>query len=116
MSYSRWGSSRFYTFWGGHNDVKEDQLFCIMLSLGKEIHFTYSELKLNIENCLDRTAELAAKAVEWKMRTQIIPPSEETTDEIDESDPFLDGDREELTEYMIEFINDMDEYFKITQP
>jgi len=41
MSYSRWGSSVWYTFWAGNSEIKEEQLFSVDCSR----EFTYAEIK-----------------------------------------------------------------------
>ena len=46
MSYSRWISSEFYTFWSGSGATKkEDEEFCCMFSLESAPHFCYNEVK-----------------------------------------------------------------------
>ena len=51
MSYSRWITSEFYTFWSGSGaSKKEDEQFCCMFSLDSSPHFCYSEVKDMIKN------------------------------------------------------------------
>ena len=51
MSYSRWISSEFYTFWSGSGATKkEDEEFCCMFSLDSAPHFSYNEVKDMIKN------------------------------------------------------------------
>lgn len=53
MSYSRWLTSRWYTFWlANDNPNKEEQVFCIC-ELGGSINFYYKDLKENKELCLE---------------------------------------------------------------
>ncbi|MFW6130507.1 MAG: hypothetical protein ACOC56_04915 [Atribacterota bacterium] len=50
MSYSRWSNSRWYTYWeisdSIHRDNQSFNIDCCM-------HFSYSELKDNIDKCLE---------------------------------------------------------------
>ena len=51
MSYSRWTTSEFYTFWSGSGaSKKEDEEFCCMFSLDSAPHFSYNEVKEMIKN------------------------------------------------------------------
>lgn len=51
MSYSRWTSSEFYTFWAGSKtNKKEEEQFCCMFSLESAPHFSYNEVKEMIKN------------------------------------------------------------------
>lgn len=53
MSYSRWGSSVFYTFWKSSSPPgKENQILVVDCSDSYE--FTYKELSQNMRSCLDR--------------------------------------------------------------
>ena len=51
MSYSRWITSEFYTFWSGSGaSKKEEEQFCCMFSLDSAPHFSYNEVKDMIKN------------------------------------------------------------------
>lgn len=104
MSYSRWGHSRFYTFWRATDSNKrEDQIFDIMFNFGRELTFTHKELKFDMEDCLNKCEEYCSNPNQWHMRKSIFPPSDETEEINDPPDPFEAGDREELKGYMIRF-------------
>lgn len=94
MSYSRWSSSDWYTYWMvGCGYKKEDQGFNIVgLS-----YFTYKQLVKNIDKCLEKTKVAAKK--------QYIPEVYEALD------------FKELKGYMEEFIKDIekDEQFFIKE-
>ena len=83
MSYSRWTTSEFYTFWSGSGAAKkEDEEFCCMFSLDSAPHFSYNEVKDMIKN-----PEI--------MRHKI-------------TDDLLPEHLEELKGYMQQFIRDVD--------
>lgn len=108
MSYSRWGGSRFYTFWRStKSKVKDDQIFDIMFDMGRELTFTYRELSYNMDGCLNKCEELCSKPYTWHMRKDFFPPYEETEEVIEPPRPFEIGDREELKLYMLQFIEDV---------
>lgn len=60
MSYSRWGSSVWYTYWCAHggasadDDKRDEQLFDICTVK----MFTYKELKDDIDGCIDKVREI----------------------------------------------------------
>lgn len=58
MSYSRWSDSFWYTYWavGDEDDSMDEQVFQICL----EDHFTYRELKDNMERCVQTVANTGA--------------------------------------------------------
>ena len=86
MSYSRWVSSDFYTFWcGSKSNKKEDEIFMCMYSLVSQAEICYNEVQEIIEN-----PEL--------MREKI-------TDDLDEDDI------QELLSYMGQFIADVDQHY-----
>jgi hypothetical protein len=79
MSYSRWSTSTWYTFWhacSGH--VKDEQYFEICA----EHTFTYRQLKDDIEACLKKVQR--------------------------EEKPYTVEEMEELQGYMMEFISDVE--------
>lgn len=90
MTYSRYLSSRFYTFWAGCDegkpDTKENQLFCVDC----EHYITYERLKNDIEACLD----------------EANTPTENPANAGYGKDPAVL--REELKNYMCIFLEDMD--------
>ena len=63
MSYSRWGSSVWYTYWCAHggasaDDKRDEQLFDICTVK----MFTYKELKDDIDGCIDKVREIVDTA------------------------------------------------------
>ena len=84
MSYSRWISSQFYTYWCSSKvyDFK-DELFACHTSIEGQYMFTYSECKQFIEEPF----ELVCRIKDVKI---------------------TDDDVKELTGYMKEFVNDVD--------
>lgn len=90
MSYSRWLSSRWYTFWSASDAKKaEDEIFdvdCVM-------HFTYRQIKDDIEGCLEQVKDYYSKSHKMtfggvlgikkeEVCTKPNPPSEDEIDEL----------------------------------
>jgi len=94
MSYSRWGSSRWYTFWAGQDIATENRDTAIFRICCGAI-FTAAELRADMESCLTR-----AVAQERNLMSGEKPVSDE--------------EREELRGYMTEFLADIDEAFPAT--
>lgn len=93
MSYSRWGASRWYTFWACQDERTENRetarfMVCPFAS------FTAAELRADIEGCLDRAMQAEAAEVD-----EITPPVTE-------------ADREELRGYMLAFLADVDTKYR----
>ena len=44
MSYSRWMTSEWYSFWQGEAETKEDEQFALWLSIDQCHTFNYTEL------------------------------------------------------------------------
>lgn len=89
MSYSRWGGSRWYTFWAGQDSATENRetAFFVICPIAR---FTAAELRADIEQCLNTTC----------------------AEEREHGDPDIpDDDREELRGYMLEFLTDVDEKY-----
>lgn len=60
MSYSRWGYSIWYTYWEVSDSIyKDDQIF----SVDCRIHFSYAELRDDMEKCLEKVESLGGKDV-----------------------------------------------------
>lgn len=112
MSYSRWGDSRFYTFWTGNSKIRDEQIFDIMFSMGRELTFTFKELREDMNGCLDKCEEFLSKEYKWQMRKSILPPSDEFTEVIEPPQPFQGEERGELKSYMKEFVKDIKYQFK----
>ena len=93
MSYSRWITSVWYTFWmNTYDNEKNNQIFCIC-----DIHnFTYKELKENMEKCIStvkETIEGYSGNEEWK------------------NELLCESNIEELKHYMKEFIEDVEQEY-----
>jgi hypothetical protein len=51
MSYSRWSTSKFYTYWNSTSVYdKEDEIFMCHTDIQRYYGFTYAECKVFIEN------------------------------------------------------------------
>ena len=86
MSYSRWITSVFYTYWCGSSATKkEDELFACHYSLDNSPNFRYTEIKEIIEN-----------------PNLILEKVESSLDELQ---------IEELLLYMKRFINAVDQHY-----
>ena len=88
MSYSRWGSSRWYTFWDVYPENPDRDTAC--LTIDCENTFSAKELRENPEQCLERVRERYADA--WHI-------------------PVTDKDLRELWVYINAFLTDVDEEF-----
>jgi hypothetical protein len=84
MSYSRWGNSRWYTFWSAtDSDRREDQVFDVDCSF----QFKYSELKKDRQACLRKVRAEYGELDKWE----------------------LDEAYAELERYMLEFMKDVED-------
>lgn len=113
MSYSRWGSSKWYTFWSASSgNSKEDQRFQIMIDLGRSISFTYKELKEDRGYCVITVIDICKNPKEYKYLKNIIEGGEELEFEYEESgcepDPATEEEIAELEVYMDQFIRDIE--------
>ena len=86
MAYSRWGSSRWYTFWA-HQDQDTENRDNAIFNICPVARLAAWEIREDIEDCLTRVADL-----------------EEPTIPGDVSN----AEREELRGYMLEFLADVD--------
>ena len=87
MSYSRWDGSRWYTFWAGQNGATENRETAIfeICSVAK---FTAAEIRADIRRCL------TVSVMKEQGRHQLAGVDHD--------------EREELREYMLEFLADVD--------
>ena len=86
MSYSRWITSRWYTYWSDSSAKdKENQIFRIE-DINTPLEFTYHELSNKIEDCLAKVNRL--------------------------NDNVTDDELIELYAYMLRFVRDVDNEFK----
>jgi len=86
MSFSRWGCSRWYSFWACQEDGKENR-DTALFEICDCRTFTAKELRADIEACLTEAARAEVMSV-------VISVS--------------DADREELRGYMLEFLAAVD--------
>lgn len=113
MSYSRWFSSYWYTFWSSESgDVyKDDQIFEICDFDG--LRFTYAEIKEDIDSCIDRVR------LHYSLEHEIIINSNYYVGkdgELSLSEKKIkkkpiklkESQLEELKEYMLEFLEDVE--------
>ena len=101
MAYSRWLTSRWYTFWSWTpSQDMDDQIFQIC-EFGGGIGFTYKEIKEDIDACLTRVVEYLKKPKNVKLLE---------SEEMDIVGPLpTDKELEELKTYMMDFIFDVEE-------
>lgn len=89
MSYSRWGSSYWYTFWCSHDGgAAEDRNNALFEVCGVGT-FTAEQIREDIDSCVAIAEENCKKCT--------TKPSPE--------------DMKELREYMLEFVSDIDEQY-----
>jgi len=109
MSYSRLGSSRWYTFWEtSSSNVKEEQVFAIC-DIARPHHFTWRQLNENIEECLDKVRAENNKEVTGKLLANgnfLDPVYEEVTYEALD---VTEQEYNELKSYMQHFLKDVEE-------
>lgn len=87
MSYSRWGASRWYTFWACQDSATEDRDTSIF-EICAIASFTAAKLRADIDKCLDTACA--------KERKQSI---------------ISDDDRKELRGYISEFLAEVDKAY-----
>jgi hypothetical protein len=100
MAYSRWLTSRWYTFWSWTpSEEPDDQIFQIC-EFGGGIGFTYKEIKEDIDDCLKRVIEHLKEPKDTKIFNSEI---------IRFVGPLpTDSEVEELKGYMREFLIDVE--------
>ncbi len=87
MSYSRWGGSRWYTFWAGRDDATENRESALF-EICSITTFTAAEIRADIQRCLT----IAVKKEQQRHQLAGVDHDE----------------REELREYMREFLAAVD--------
>ena len=87
MAYSRWIDSKFYTYWAGQANSKEDEVFVVHYDLETYRSFTYTECKQMMDDTL---------RIKGKMN-------------------FIDNDEEakEIQGYIKQFIEDVDHRYLV---
>jgi hypothetical protein len=116
MTYSRWINSAWYTYWLADEATKdlgkEDQILCTQ-ELGRDLRFTYRELKEDIGKCLDKVREDLSKDIEGKIYDGV----EEATGAIMykactfKGKAVTDEEIRELKEYMLKFLEDVSSHY-----
>tara|TARA_R110000824_G_scaffold89748_4_gene219783 strand:+ start:1735 stop:2094 length:360 start_codon:yes stop_codon:yes gene_type:complete len=115
MSYSRWGTSFWYTFRAAKAGKKTnmlDEVFAIC-DIAQDIEFTYLEIKGNINGCLWAVKEQYAMAHESEEWTNVTRDKKGKL-HIEYGDAIYPGvdvtpHLEELKGYMEQFIKDVEE-------
>ena len=94
MSYSRWGSSFWYTYWWSNTDVncQEDEI----LEVCSVMSFTFEELK-NIKKCVNQI-ELYYNVKGVETQDKGTKPTKEEI--------------KELKGYMLEFVEDVKDHYR----
>ncbi|MBC8298026.1 MAG: hypothetical protein H8E55_19810 [Pelagibacterales bacterium] len=109
MSYSRWGNSKFYTYWASaDSNIGQKQQFHIQ-EVGPSLTFTFAKLYADLEGCLDKVEEFYSKErkASYLSNGDLVNP--EYKDTILPPQPIKKEDREELALYMLKFIEDVKE-------
>jgi len=88
MSYSRWGASRWYTFWHVQQERTENRDTSIF-DICAVKSFTAKELRRNMDGCVKITEEIENKKCKPKYKV-------------------VEKDLKELRRYMQSFLNDVD--------
>ena len=113
MSYSRWGSSFWYTYWsasGGPN--KEEQIFEIC-DVSRNMRFSYREIKKDMQSCLDKVRSEFAKEKEVEYLVDVFDPSKGSETVRFKSLVLEESLLEELGEYMKKFVTDVEKTYEI---
>ena len=101
MAYSRWLTSRWYTFWSWTPSEEPDEQVFQICEFGGGIFFSYKEIKEDIDDCLKRVVEHLKEPKNVKLlgaeEVRFVGP--------------LPTDKEvaELKGYMLEFLQDVEE-------
>jgi hypothetical protein len=125
MSYSRWSTSVWYTYWTCFSEdckfklptarLKNNQVFEIC-DFRKNIFFTYKEIAEDVDACIEQVVEYYSKPFEGKMLKSIDPDGEAAyEDVVHEPVIYSQAELEELRGYMLDFKQDIDEHFRLKQ-
>ena len=87
MAYSRWSTSKWYTYWSCYSGATKDEQ---VLVIDGDFDFTYEQLTANLDNCMSLVKE---KHPDYQQK-----------------------DFEELKQYINNFIEHVDEVFSLTNP
>ena len=112
MSYSRWGSSFWYTYWsasGGTN--KEEKIFEIC-DVSRNMRFSYREIKKDMQSCLDKVRSEFAKEKEVEYLVDVFDPSKGSETVRFKSLVLEESLLEELGEYMKKFVTDVEKTYE----
>jgi len=112
MSYSRWSNSIWYTFWSASSPVDnmDEQQFEIC-DFCRSMTFTYKDLKTNINDCLEKVKTYYSQ----KKQGKILKDFKTMTYDTFMSEPIYltDNQLQELKEYMLNFIKDIEEEYHV---
>jgi len=86
MAYSRWGASRWYTYWACQDKATENR-DTALFEVNCLHYFSAAELRRDIDGCIDKAAAG------------------------DEGGDVTDGDREELRQYVRMFLEEVDKAY-----
>ncbi len=100
MSYSRWGGSRWFTFWAGQDQSTENR-DSAYFEISMIAAFTAGELRADIEGCLTDAATKEGKGC--------LPDdaTERLRGYLGKALKVSDAERDELRGYMKEFLADI---------
>jgi len=119
MSYSRWSNSRWYTYWDANSPrqpwSKQDQVFTICDLSG--FSTTYRDIRSDVDQVL-KTVELHFSQEHtgsiWSgIDSETNQPYYEDT--VWPANPPTEAQLEELKDYMLRFVDDVDEYFTVAE-
>lgn len=115
MSYSRWGNSRWYTFWtASSGKTKDEQYLEVMIDHDRGSNFSYKQLKGNMDSCIDEVMKKCATESKWRA-IKGVNEDESTPfiyeDLIDPPSPATQDESDELRKYMKYFIADVEWQF-----
>lgn len=113
MAYSRWGSSYWYTYWAASPVLDRDNQLFAICDVGHPLEFKYSDLKTDLQGCLQRVKEEYAREQEVEILKDALDVSKGseivTVKAVELDDKLLN----ELREYMEQFLKDVEEIFNV---
>ena len=101
MAYSRWLTSRWYTFWSWTPSQEMDKQIFQICEFGGGIGFTYKEIKEDADGCLERVVDYLKEprdiSLVKRKKEEFVGPCP------------TDKELQELKIYMMDFVFDVED-------
>ena len=112
MSYSRWGSSCWYTFWSSSSDEDRDNQVFEVCDMVCPMRFTYRELSCGLDECIDQVRKEFGQKRKSRILVNVTEDGEYVYDDVDVNPiDYSEKEFEELKGYMKEFMEDVEENY-----